>query len=41
MALKVNWTTEAINSYESIISYLSQEWTIKEVEYFSERVDAL
>ncbi|MBE9585501.1 type II toxin-antitoxin system RelE/ParE family toxin [Mucilaginibacter sp. JRF] len=41
MALRVNWTTEAVNSYKSIIDYLSKEWTIKEVEYFSERVDAL
>ncbi|MCC8408646.1 hypothetical protein LJ707_06880 [Mucilaginibacter sp. UR6-1] len=41
MALKVNWTTEAVNSYESIISYLQQEWTIKDVEYFNECVNAL
>lgn len=37
MALSINWTDEAIKSYENIIIYLQKEWAEKEVRKFINR----
>ncbi len=34
MALPVRWTLKAARSFDRIISYLENEWTVKEVERF-------
>lgn len=31
---KIFWTAEAINNFESILSYLSDNWTPREIENF-------
>ena len=41
MALNINWTEEAKTTYESILDYLHEEWTAREVEGFIDRTDNL
>ena len=41
MALNINWTAEAKQTYESVLSYLHEEWSIKEVQVFIERTESL
>lgn len=36
----IKWTPRALESYESIINYLLQEWTEREAEQFSLRVSS-
>jgi plasmid stabilization system protein ParE len=35
MALKVRWTPEAEDNFESIINYLEKEWSEKEIQKFA------
>jgi hypothetical protein len=41
MALKINWTAEARQTHESVIIYLQEEWTDKEVKNFIKRTNYL
>ena len=41
MALNINWTAEAKQTYGNILEYLQEEWSIKEVEVFIERTENL
>ena len=39
MALKIVWTKRAIAGYDSIITYLEEQWTEKEVRNFVQQTD--
>lgn len=41
MALNINWTAEAKQTYGHILEYLQEEWSTKEVEAFIKRTEAL
>lgn len=41
MALKVNWSAEAEETFKNIILYFQQNWTDREVTGFIKRVDSL
>ncbi len=34
MALEINWTDEAIESYNNVVTYLSENWSEKVVDRF-------
>ena len=36
MALKIVWTTRALQGFDRIIDYLEKEWTEKEISTFVE-----
>ena len=40
MALRIEWTQEAISNYNAIIDYLTEKWTEREAERFAEKVNA-
>lgn len=39
MALKIVWTKRAIAGYDSIITYLEEQWTEKEVRNFVQQTE--
>jgi plasmid stabilization system protein ParE len=41
MALTVRWSKRAKATYESVISYLKENWTDKEAITFSNRVESV
>jgi plasmid stabilization system protein ParE len=41
MALTVKWSKKAKATYESVISYLKENWTDKEAIAFSNRVESI
>lgn len=36
---KIEWSLEAQSHLNNIVTYLENEWTEKEIRYFSERLD--
>lgn len=36
MAKKVVWTPEAISTFEKVIAYLEEEWSVQEIQSFIE-----
>jgi plasmid stabilization system protein ParE len=41
MALKVRWTPEAEDNFESIINYLEKEWSEKEIQKFAQKTQKI
>jgi plasmid stabilization system protein ParE len=41
MALKIRWTPEAEDNFESIINYLVHEWTEKEIRKFAQKTQKI
>jgi plasmid stabilization system protein ParE len=41
MALKIRWTPEAEDNFESIINYLVHEWTEKETRKFAKKTQKI
>jgi plasmid stabilization system protein ParE len=41
MALKIRWTPEAEDNFDSIINYLEQEWTEKETRKFAKKTQKI
>lgn len=41
MALKVIWTPEAEDNFESIINYLEKEWSEKEIRKFVQKIQKI
>lgn len=39
MALNIKWTKEAKDTFEKILIYLNEEWSVKEVENFISRTE--
>jgi plasmid stabilization system protein ParE len=41
MALKVRWTPEAEDTFDSIINYLEKEWSEKEIRKFAQKAQKI
>ena len=41
MVEKVSWTPEATETFLSVINYLSEKWTFKEIEIFVQKTDTV
>jgi plasmid stabilization system protein ParE len=41
MDLNINWTAEALYTYQNILAYLQEEWTEKDILNFIDRTEKL